>query len=74
VKIYVAGADADQNFPDDMKQRLVDALTAAGVDHHVETYAGMRHGWVPSDTPVHDAEGAERHFRALLDLYASTLR
>jgi len=74
VKVYVAGADQDPNFPDDMKQRLEDALTAAGVDHRVETYAGMRHGWVPSDTPVHSPEGAERHFQALLDLYASTLR
>jgi carboxymethylenebutenolidase len=74
VKIYVAGAAEDPNFPDDMKQRLVDALAAGGVDHHVETYLGMRHGWVPSDTPVHSPEGAERHFKALLDLYASTLR
>jgi carboxymethylenebutenolidase len=74
VKIYVAGADQDQNFPDDMKQRLEAALTAAGVDHRVETYAGMRHGWVPSDTPVHSPEGAERHFKSLLDFYASTLR
>jgi carboxymethylenebutenolidase len=74
VKIYVAGADQDPNFPDDMKQRLEEALTAAGVDHRVETYAGMRHGWVPSDTPVHSPEGAERHFKMLLDFYASTLR
>jgi len=74
VKIYVAGADQDQNFPDDMKQRLEEALTAAAVDHRIETYAGMRHGWVPSDTPVHSPEGAERHFEALLALYASTLR
>jgi len=74
VKVYVAGADQDQNFPDDMKQRLVAALAASGVDQQVETYAGMRHGWVPSDTPVHSPEGAERHFAALLDLYASTLR
>jgi carboxymethylenebutenolidase len=74
VKFYVAGADQDRNFPDDMNQRLEDALTAAGVDHRIDTYAGMRHGWVPSDTPVHSPEGAERHFQALLDLYASTLR
>ena len=38
------------------------------------TYAGMRHGWVPSDTPVHDPEGAERHFQALRALYASAPR
>lgn len=70
-KIYVAGAIEDASFPDDMKLRLDDALTAAGVDHRVETYAGLRHGWVPSDTPVHDPEGAERHFRALFELFAA---
>jgi carboxymethylenebutenolidase len=73
VKVYVAGAVEDKSFPDDMKQRLDDALTSAGVEHQIETYAGLRHGWVPSDTPVHDAAGAERHFRALFDLFASTL-
>ena len=74
VAIYVAGAVDDPSFPDDMKQRLDEALAAAGVEHRIETYAGMRHGWVPSDTPVHSPEGAERHFRALLDFYASTLK
>ena len=74
VKVYVAGAVEDQSFPEEMKQRFADALTAAGVNHKIETYAGLRHGWVPSDTPVHSPEGAERHFRALLELYASTLR
>ena len=33
----------------------------------------MRHGWVPSDTPVHSPEGAERHFRALFELFGSAL-
>jgi len=74
VALYIAGAVEDPSFPDDMKQRLEQALLAAGVDFVIETYEGLRHGWVPSDTPVHSAEGAERHFRALLDLFASKLR
>jgi carboxymethylenebutenolidase len=57
-----------------MKRRLDEALTAAGVDHVVETYAGLRHGWVPADMPVHDPAGAERHFRALTSLYERALR
>jgi carboxymethylenebutenolidase len=72
-KIYVAGAVEDASFPDDMKRRLDEALTAAGVDHRIETYEGLRHGWVPADTPVHAPEGAERHFRALFELFGSTL-
>ncbi|MGZ5970832.1 MAG: dienelactone hydrolase family protein [Polyangiales bacterium] len=70
--IYVAGATDDASFPDDMKSRLVEALTRAGVDHTVETYPA-RHGWVPSDTPVHDPAQAERHFRTLFDLFHRAL-
>jgi carboxymethylenebutenolidase len=72
-KIYVAGAVEDASFPDEMKRRLDEALTAAGVDHRIETYEGLRHGWVPPDTPVHSPEGAERHFRALFELFGSAL-
>jgi len=63
-RIYVAGATADASFPDDMKARLEEALRAAGVEHLIETYAA-RHGWVPSDTPVHDAAATERHWQSL---------
>src|ERR1700733_1333513 len=36
-RVYVAGAIEDPSFPDDMKVRLEDALTSAGVDHKIET-------------------------------------
>jgi carboxymethylenebutenolidase len=68
-RVYVAGAIEDQSFPDDMKQRLEEALTQAGVEHTIETYPA-RHGWVFRDLPVYDKAGEERHWsslRALLD-------
>jgi carboxymethylenebutenolidase len=71
-RIYVAGATADASFPDDMKARLEQALGAAGVEHLIETYEA-RHGWVPSDTPVHDAAATERHWRSLLALLRARL-
>jgi carboxymethylenebutenolidase len=71
-RIYVAGAIEDPSFPDEQKQRLDEALTAAKVEHVIETYPA-RHGWVPSDTPVHDAACAERHWRALFDLFGKAL-
>jgi carboxymethylenebutenolidase len=71
-RVYVAGAIEDANFSDEQQRRLAEALAAAGVDHVVETYPA-RHGWVPSDTPVHDAGQAERHYRELFDLFARTL-
>ena len=71
-RVYVAGAIEDQTFPDDMKARLEQALTEAGVTHTVETYPA-KHGWVLSDTPVHDAAAAERHWQTLLALFSGTL-
>jgi carboxymethylenebutenolidase len=72
-RIYVAGAIEDASFPDDMKARLDDALTKAGVDHLVETYPA-KHGWVFRDTPVYDAVAAERHWTALLALLDAKLK
>jgi carboxymethylenebutenolidase len=73
-RVYVAGAVEDPSFPDEQKQRLEEAFTASGVAHTIETYPGARHGWVPSDTPMHDPAGAERHFATLLSLFDATLR
>lgn len=73
-RVYVAGAVEDASFPDAMKQRLDDALTAAGVDHVVETYAGARHGWAVSDNPTYDEAAAERHWEALVGLLDRTLK
>ncbi len=66
-RVYVAGAIDDQSFPDDMKARLEEALTNAGVDHLIETYPA-KHGWVLRDTPVYDEAAAERHWQTLLAL------
>jgi carboxymethylenebutenolidase len=71
-RVYVAGAIEDQSFPDDMKAKLEDALTAAGVDHTIETYPA-KHGWVFPDIPVYDAAAAERHWQTLIDLMRQTI-
>ncbi|HTY48462.1 MAG TPA: dienelactone hydrolase family protein [Steroidobacteraceae bacterium] len=72
-RVYIAGAIEDQSFPDEMKQRLEDALTQAGVDHLIETYQA-RHGWVFRDTPVYDAAASERHWESLLALLDAKLK
>jgi len=71
--VFVGGAMEDSSFPDDMKQRLIDAFVAAGVRHTVETFPA-RHGWVLRDTPVHDPAAAERHFTSLFALLDGALR
>ena len=72
-RVYIAGAIEDPSFPDDMKARLDEALTRAGVDHTIETYPA-KHGWVFRDFPVHDAAAAERHWQTLLALFEGKLK
>jgi len=72
-KVYIAGAIEDSSFDEAQKQRLDEALTAAHVDHTIETYPA-KHGWVPSDTPVHDKAQAERHYQTMLALFDRVLK
>jgi carboxymethylenebutenolidase len=72
-RVYVAGAIEDPSFPDDMKERLEEALTRANVDHVIETYPA-KHGWVFRDTPVYDAAASERHWQSMLALFEATLK
>jgi carboxymethylenebutenolidase len=71
-RVYIGAATDDSTFPDDMKRRLLAALTDAGVDYELETYPA-RHGWVLRDTPVFDAAACERHWQKLLELFAARL-
>lgn len=73
-KVLVAGADEDRSFDEAQKDRLAAALSEAGVDADVSIWPGCRHGWVPTDMPVHNPEGAERHWRELTALFDETLR
>jgi carboxymethylenebutenolidase len=72
-RIYVAGAIEDASFPDDMKERLEQALTQAGVEHTIETYPA-RHGWVFHDLPVYDQAAAQRHWKSLTALLEAKLK
>jgi carboxymethylenebutenolidase len=71
-KVYVAGAIEDASFTDEMKARLDDALTKAGVDHTIETYPA-KHGWVFRDLPVYDEAASERHWKSMIALFDGTL-
>jgi len=72
-RVYVAGAIADPLFPNDMKQRLEDALTNAGVEHKIETYPA-KHGWVFRDISTYDAVEAEHHWQTMIELFDATLK
>jgi carboxymethylenebutenolidase len=72
-EVYAAHADNDASMPRDQVDRLEDALTAAGVAHVTEVYEGAVHGFTMTDMAVHDAAAEQRHWDALLSLFARTL-
>jgi len=72
-RVYIGAAIEDSSFTDAQREMVEQTLAAAGIDHVVELYQA-RHGWVPSDTPVHDDAAAARHWETLLALFDRTLR
>jgi len=72
-RLYVGAAGVDRSFPPEQSARLAEALRVAEVDHVIENYVGMAHGWCVPDHSVYDAAGAERHWKRLATLFAETL-
>jgi carboxymethylenebutenolidase len=73
-ELYFGHADNDQSLPPEQQERLAAALDDAGVRYQAEVYPGAIHGYTMSDTRAYNAEGEQRHWAALFDLYARTLR
>lgn len=72
-RVYVGAAEIDPTFPADQQQRLEQALTAAGVSHEIEIYAGAKHGFAVLGHLVYDRDASERHWQRLLRLLNETL-
>lgn len=73
-RVYVGVAGIDRSFPPEQSAKLAEALRTAEVDHIIENYVGMSHGWAVPDHSVHDAGGAERHWKRLSTFFGETLR
>src|SRR5581483_6650266 len=65
-ELYFGHADEDPSMPPEQQQLLEETLTAAGVRHRCEVYAGAPHGYTQADTAAYNKEGDERHWAALL--------
>ncbi len=50
----------------------VKLLTTAGVTSTIETYPAL-HGYAVPDNPTYDETAAERHWKAMEQLYGSVL-
>lgn len=72
-RVYVGCAGVDSSFPPEQSALLARAFREAGVDHIIENYVGMQHGWCVTDHKVFDETGAERHWKRLLTLFEETL-
>jgi carboxymethylenebutenolidase len=72
-RIYVGSAGVDGSFPPEQSAKLAEALRVAEIDHIIENYVGMAHGWAVPDHSVYNERGAERHWRRLLSLLSETL-
>jgi carboxymethylenebutenolidase len=72
-RVYVGIAGIDQLVSPEEEGRLATALRKAEVDHIIENYPGVRHGFTVSDTPVYDRPAAERAWDRLLRLFQETL-
>ena len=59
--VFVAGWDGDPGFTAEQAELLDGALSAAGVEHTVESWPGG-HGFAVADMPVDDAALDERHW------------
>ena len=73
-RVYVGSAGVDRSFPPQQSAKLAEALRAAEVDHIIENYVGMAHGWAVPDHDVYDEKGAERHWARLATFFAETLK
>lgn len=72
-RVYVGSAAVDNSFPPEQAARLAEALRMAEVDHTMENYVGVKHGWCMPDHNAFDAAGAERHWKRLTTLFGETL-
>lgn len=73
-QVFFANGDADiVNPPAEVKQ-FEEILEAAGVSCVSEMYPGAQHGFTAEDFPtLYDADGAERHWTGMLDLFGRAL-
>jgi carboxymethylenebutenolidase len=73
-RLYFGHAVKDGSMPVEAIARLDRALEAWGGRYESETYDGAFHGWTASESPVFNAQQAERAFEKLTALLSETLR
>ncbi len=70
--LFAIAANDDERQPE-AKTALRQAYANAQRSAEIEVYAGALHGWCPPDSPVYNAEQAERAWARLLALFGRAL-
>lgn len=74
-EIYFACAEIDRYAPPEQIQALEEHLAATDVNHRIEWYPGVEHGFAfPQREGIYDEPAAERHWERLFDLFSRNLR
>jgi carboxymethylenebutenolidase len=71
--VYVGIAGIDPYFTPEEKHRLASAFKSAGVEHTIEVYADVKHGFAVNDTHAYDRAASELHWQRILKLFAGNL-
>ena len=72
-RIYIGVAGIDPTYGAEEHGRLAQALRKAEVDHVIETYHAMGHGWVYPDLAIYNAAGAAKHIARIKEHFAEVM-
>jgi carboxymethylenebutenolidase len=72
-QFLIAIAENDDAKEPAAKDTLRNAFAQAKLPAEIEVYAGTKHGWCPSDSPVYDHDQAEKAWDRMLALFGRSL-
>lgn len=72
-ELYFGFADNDRSMTPEQISTLEQTLGESGARYRSEVYEGAQHGYTMADTPAHNEDARERHFRELRALLQRTL-
>ena len=72
-EFYLAFAETDHYVPQEVLDRLTDAMASAGTNHRIEVYPGTEHGFAFPERAAYNKAAAERHWERMFELFERRL-